>query len=109
MKLKVPVIALAQSSRSVELRENNVIGSLESKEMMSEFNKAYNKKEKTVIFYSTSTCGYCELQKPILETVAEDYDVDYYSIDSNELSNNQRSEDKGGAQGLCGLSEPSLS
>ena len=90
--LSVIAVTLIGVFAFIELRENNVIGSLESKEMMTEFNKAYNKKEKTVIFYSSSTCGYCELQKPIFETIIEDYDINTYSIDSNELSTSQRKE-----------------
>lgn len=90
--LSVVAIALIGIFAFMELRENNVIGSLESKEIMNEFNKVYNKKEKTVIFYSSSTCGYCELQKPIFETIIEDYNIKTYSIDSNELSSSQRKE-----------------
>lgn len=76
----------------VELRKNGVIGSSESSEIMIEFNENYNSKERKVIYYSSSTCSYCELQTPILETVADDYDIDYYSVDSNLLSNSQRNE-----------------
>lgn len=76
----------------IELRQNGVIGSIESSEIMKEFNENYNSKEKNVIFFASSSCGYCELQKPILETIAEDYDIDYYSIDSTELSVSQRGE-----------------
>ncbi len=88
--LSVIAVALIGVFAFIELRENGVIGSLESNEIMSEFNKIYNGKERTVIFYSSSTCSYCELQKPVFETVVEDYDVKTYSIDSNELSSSQR-------------------
>ena len=74
----------------IELRNNGIIGSADSGQIMKEFNKNYNSKDLKVIYYASSTCGYCELQKPILETVAEDYNIDYYSIDSNELSAKQR-------------------
>ena len=90
--LSVIAVALIGVFAFIELRENGVIGSLESNEIMSEFNKIYNGKERTVIFYSSSTCSYCELQKPVFETVVEDYDVKTYSIDSNELSSSQRKE-----------------
>jgi len=74
----------------VELRNNGIIGSADSSEIMKEFNTNYNSKDLKVIYYASSTCGYCELQKPILETIAEDYDIEYFSIDSNELSAKQR-------------------
>ncbi len=74
----------------MELRKSGIIGSSESNEIMAEFNKVFNQKERTVIFYGSSECSYCDLQTPILEVVAEDYDVDYYSVDSILLSVGQR-------------------
>ena len=76
----------------VELRQNGIIGSAESNQIMKEFNEYYNSKEKEIILFASSQCGYCDLQKPILETVSEDYNIEYLSIDSIELSNSQRKE-----------------
>lgn len=76
----------------MELRENGVIGSPESNEIMEKFDKNYNSKERKIIYYSSSACSYCKFQTPILETIAEDYDLEYYSIDSTLLSNEQRKE-----------------
>ena len=74
----------------MELRGMGIIGSSESNKIMKEFNYNYNAEERKVIYYASSTCSYCEMQKPIIELIAEDYDIDYYAIDSNELSNSQR-------------------
>lgn len=90
--LTVIALALIVCFVFMELRQNGIIGSVESSEIMKGFNKNYNSKDRKVIYYASSTCGYCELQKPILETIAEDYDIEYYSIDSNELSKSQREE-----------------
>lgn len=90
--LAVIAIVLIVCFVFMELRQNGIIGSVESSEIMKGFNENYNSKDRKVIYYASSTCGYCELQKPILETVAEDYDIQYYSIDSNELSKSQREE-----------------
>ena len=76
----------------MELKQTKVIGSSESNEIMLEFNEVYNSKERSIVYYASTGCGYCELQKPILETIAEDYDLEYYSIDSTLLSNSQRNE-----------------
>lgn len=76
----------------MELRQSKVIGSSESNEIMSGFNEVYNSKERSIIYYASTGCGYCELQKPILETIVEDFDLEYYSIDSTLLSNSQRNE-----------------
>ena len=74
----------------IELRQNGIIGSVESSKIIKEFNKYYNSKEREVVLFASSQCVYCDLQKPILKTVAEDYDIEYFSIDSIELSNSQK-------------------
>ena len=74
------------------LKQNGTIVSEETSELMQEFNEEFNSKERTVIFYASSSCGYCELQKPVLETIAEDYDMEYLEIDAATLGAKQRNE-----------------
>ena len=57
---------------------------------MKEFESAFNSKSRKVIYYASSKCGYCELQTPILETLAEDYDIKYVDIDITKLSKEQK-------------------
>lgn len=78
----------------MELRQNGIIGSAESNQIIKEFNKYYNSKEREIILFVSSECPYCDLQKPIIETIAEDYDIEYLSIDSLKLSNSQRKQIK---------------
>ena len=75
-----------------KLKENGTITSSESEKIMSKFNEYYNSKEKKVIYYASTTCGWCKLQTPILETIADDYDMDYLYVDTSKLSDSQRSE-----------------
>lgn len=88
--LAVIALALLAIFAFMSLRNSGAIGSLDSSEVMKEFNKNYNSKEKTVIYYASPDCGYCSLQTPILETISEDYDMDYYYLDSTKLSASQR-------------------
>lgn len=74
------------------LKQNGTIVSEETKEVMNEFDKYFNSKKRTVIYYASEGCGYCKLQTPILETIAEDYDMDYYYLDSSKLTVKQRNE-----------------
>lgn len=70
-----------------------VISKLPSKEAkitVENFDKYYNSKELKVIYYASSECGYCSLETPILESIAEDYDIDYLYVDSAKLSSEQR-------------------
>lgn len=74
------------------LKENGTIVDNEVNELMKEFDKKFNSKDRTVIYYASSGCGYCELQTPILETIAEDYDMEYFEIDASTLGTKQRNE-----------------
>lgn len=65
-------------------------GGGEGAKIMADFEKYFNSKERTVIYYASSKCGYCELETPILETIAKDYDMDYLDIDSTKLTSEQR-------------------
>lgn len=69
-----------------ELKQYGIISSKESNELMKKFNEYFNSEERMIIYYSSSNCVHCEQQTPILETVAEDYDLDYLQIDSSLLS-----------------------
>lgn len=74
------------------LKDKGIITNEETNEVMKEFNKQFNSKERKVIFFASSACAYCELQKPILETIAEDYDMEYFEIDAATLGLKQREE-----------------
>lgn len=75
-----------------ELKMNGNITNKDVKEIMNKFDKYYNSRKRTVIYYASSSCGYCKLQTPILETISEDYEMDYFYIDSSILPKKQREE-----------------
>ena len=54
--------------------------------------QVFASEERKVIYFASSGCGYCELQTPILGTIAEDYDMEYFEIDSATLGAKQRKE-----------------
>lgn len=72
------------------LRNSGKIGSSDSGKVVSEFEKKFNSKERIVIYYASPSCSFCKLQTPILETIASDYNMKYYYLDSSKLSNSQR-------------------
>lgn len=57
-----------------------------STEFLKKFYEAFDSKEEKLIFFARSSCGYCNLQKPILENIVKDYDLDYFAIDTDTLS-----------------------
>ena len=62
---------------------------LDSKKIMDEFYELYEGEEPSVIFYSATGCHYCELEKPILDQIARDYDFEYLEIDYTKLTEKQ--------------------
>lgn len=90
--LSLLVLVLAIVFIIDNLKQNGTIETAESKEIMENFDKYYNSKERTVIYYASLNCSYCTLQTPILETIAEDYNMDYYYLDSSKLAKKQREE-----------------
>ena len=90
--LAIVALALIAVFTVSTLKENGVISSSESKEELKEFYEQFNSKERTIIYYASPSCSYCTLQTPILETIAQDYDLDYYYLDASALSVKERSE-----------------
>lgn len=72
--------------------KENVTSSEEVEEILNDFDKYFNSAKRTVIYYASHSCSYCSLQTPILETIASDYDMDYYYLDSSKLSVTQRAD-----------------
>lgn len=60
--------------------------SKESNEIVEKFNKTYNSKERSIIYYAKDNCAYCKKQTPILEELADEYDFDYLYINTNLLT-----------------------
>lgn len=63
-----------------------------STEALVNFYKAFDSEDLKVIYFASSTCGYCSLEKPILEQIASDYNFTYYAIDASELTNTELQE-----------------
>lgn len=55
------------------------------KQLMRDFNKYLNSEELSIIYYMHTGCPFCEMQGPILEQIAKDYNLDYLQIDSTKL------------------------
>lgn len=58
-------------------------------EEMQKFYKYFDKDEPTLIVFASTSCGWCELQKPIVERIGEMYDLDYLFMDVTKLSSDE--------------------
>lgn len=77
----------SNTTSNAEKKERN-----KSTDFLKDFYEAFDSKDVKVIFFARTSCGYCSLQKPILKNVAKDYDLDYFNIDTDELSETEVSE-----------------
>ncbi len=66
----------------------------DEKKTMQEFREKMESKELSIIYYMHTDCHFCEMEKPILEQIAKDYDFEYLTIDSNKLTKKENNEVK---------------
>lgn len=58
-------------------------------EAMQEFYEYFESDELTLIVFASSQCGYCLAQEPIVEAIAEEYDLNYLYMDYLTLGSNE--------------------
>lgn len=63
-----------------------------STDTLKKFYKEFDSEKVNVIFFESSSCGYCQLQKPVIEQIAKDYDFKYYDIDASKLEEEEMEE-----------------
>lgn len=64
----------------------------ESKKLMEDFREYVNRDELSLVYYMHTGCQFCAMEEPILETVANDYNLKYLTIDSNDLTGKNKTE-----------------
>ncbi len=85
----------SSSNSTITSNNSNVTSNKKSNErntstdFLKEFYEAFDSKEIKMIFFARTSCSFCALQKPILKNVAKDYDLDYFNIDTDELSSEE--------------------
>lgn len=60
-------------------------GPKQEKALYDTFQDYFEKKENTLIVFAQTTCGWCQLEHPIIERIAEMYDLDYLFLNIDEL------------------------
>lgn len=62
------------------------------KKLMDEFRKYVSSDELSLVYYMHEGCQFCAMEEPILERVADDYNLEYLKIDSNDLRGKNKTE-----------------
>ena len=56
---------------------------------LKDFYQYYNSDELKVIYFMRTGCSWCEKETPIIKTIAQDNNLDYYTIDASKFTKNQ--------------------
>lgn len=103
----------SDTSSNPLLEDGEVLPEEETREIpsitYSEMMEAMENNEKRIIFLGSSTCGWCNYQRPILEYVLYQYpDVNVYYLDVNVLTNDEYSELSSLHESLSGFGTPTF-
>lgn len=60
---------------------------IDSHKKIEEIKEVMNSKEPQIIYLSKPTCHYCNLIEPITSSLKEEFNLDYFNINTEELSN----------------------
>ena len=65
---------------------NKVSSYQKSQKIVKDFRNVMQKEELSIIYYMHTGCKFCEMEEPVLERIAKDYDLEYLTIDSSKLT-----------------------
>lgn len=88
----IVVLALALVAVLVALLVTGGKRNEEEADTMQLFSSAMDSKDTEIIYFMSSSCGYCSLETPVLEQISKDYDVEITKIDASKLNSNDADE-----------------
>lgn len=62
---------------------------VEESKVIEKFDEYFNSKDIKIIYISSASDGYTTLQSPIIESIVEDYELDYIEFDKDEISSEE--------------------
>ena len=66
-----------------------VMSLIQSSKKLDEVQKIMNSKEPQIVYLSKPTCYYCNLIEPITSSLEEEFNLDYFHINTGDLSNSE--------------------
>lgn len=66
-----------------------VYSAFEGSRIVKKFDEYFARKENTIIYFASTTCGACSMQTPVLEDIAKKYNLDFLYVDASKLSNKE--------------------
>lgn len=64
-----------------------VLSLIESNKKIEEIKTIMSSNEEKIVYLEKESCYYCNLLKPITDSLEEEFNLDYHRIDTSELSN----------------------
>ena len=83
------IILLILGKNDENSNNNEKVDASQYSEAMQEFYEYFESDELTLIVFASSQCGYCLAQEPIVEAIAEEYDINYLYMDYLTLGSNE--------------------
>lgn len=80
----VGIVLILKYNKNEEETKN-----VKESEIIKNFDKYFNSKELKVIYISSSSDGYTSLQSPIIESIVDDYDLDYIEFDKDDITSDE--------------------
>lgn len=63
-----------------------------STDTLKNFYAAIDSKEPKIVYFASSTCGYCAMEKPIFQNIVKDYGIEPFEIDASKLTQDELNE-----------------
>lgn len=86
-KKKAVIVLCGLSLLLVIIIVSVVLSLIESNKKIEEIKTIMSSKEAKIVYLEKESCYYCNLLKPITDSLEEEFNLEYYKIDTNELSN----------------------
>ena len=86
LKIGISIVVIALIIVVPIIIQNN-----KTSKLIKEIEDVMNSSDAKVIYMARPTCYYCNLLEPITDSLKEEYNLDYYYINTDELSNSELS------------------
>ncbi len=66
-----------------------IVNAITTKQLLKDIDKTMKSEEVQIFYLARPTCYYCNLLKPVTDTLKEEYDLTYYEINTDNYNKNQ--------------------
>jgi len=90
-KKKMIILLVVSFILLISIISISLISIAQSTEKLKEIENALNSNEPQIIYISRPTCYYCNLLEPITDSLQEEFELEYFNINTDNFTNSQLS------------------